>query len=151
MAFGHHNKETDPEHGNANAELGRHSSESNSLDGLDEYTALQKWISTYRDPKQQDVDPEFNNDSVADNQPSKSWWQFWRSSGAGRGPVADPSFVPNEYLETDIRSGLSGEEVERRRKRYGFNELESKKTNPFLKFLSYFQGPILYGKPSLQL
>jgi H+-transporting ATPase len=38
--------------------------------------------------------------------------------------------------------GLSGEEARGRLGQYGPNELAEKKTNPFLKFLSYFWGPI---------
>jgi H+-transporting ATPase len=49
-------------------------------------------------------------------------------------------------LNTDLRSGISNSEVETRRKRFGFNEISSEKTNWLKQFLSYFQGPILYGK-----
>ncbi len=38
--------------------------------------------------------------------------------------------------------GLSQAEAEKRLSQYGPNELEEKKTNPFLKFLTYFWGPI---------
>jgi H+-transporting ATPase len=38
--------------------------------------------------------------------------------------------------------GLSREEVQKRLEQYGYNEIEERKTNPFLKFLSYFWGPI---------
>jgi H+-transporting ATPase len=38
--------------------------------------------------------------------------------------------------------GLSSSEVERRRAQYGYNEIVEVKTSPFLKFLSYFWGPI---------
>jgi H+-transporting ATPase len=38
--------------------------------------------------------------------------------------------------------GLSGEEVQRRLEKYGYNEIEEKKQSPILKFLSYFWGPI---------
>ena len=38
--------------------------------------------------------------------------------------------------------GLSEEEVAKRQKKYGFNEIPEKKQNPLLKFLSYFWGPI---------
>ena len=38
--------------------------------------------------------------------------------------------------------GLSQAEAEKRLIQYGPNEIEEKKTNPFLKFLTYFWGPI---------
>lgn len=39
-------------------------------------------------------------------------------------------------------NGLSQSEIEQRIAEYGYNELVEKKTNPLLKFLSYFWGPI---------
>ena len=38
--------------------------------------------------------------------------------------------------------GLSNEDAQSRLSRYGYNELPEKETNPILKFLSYFWGPI---------
>jgi H+-transporting ATPase len=38
--------------------------------------------------------------------------------------------------------GLSQAEAQRRLAQYGYNEIAEKRTNPFLKFLSYFWGPI---------
>ena len=38
--------------------------------------------------------------------------------------------------------GLSQTEADKRLAQYGLNEIEEKKINPFLKFLSYFWGPI---------
>jgi H+-transporting ATPase len=38
--------------------------------------------------------------------------------------------------------GLSQAEAERRLAQYGYNEIPEKETNPFLKFLTYFWGPI---------
>jgi H+-transporting ATPase len=40
------------------------------------------------------------------------------------------------------KEGLTTSEVEKRREQYGPNEIPEKKTNPLLKFLSYFWGPI---------
>jgi H+-transporting ATPase len=46
-----------------------------------------------------------------------------------------------QQLETSLE-GLSLDEAQRRLARYGYNELPEEKTNPLLKFLSYFWGPI---------
>jgi H+-transporting ATPase len=40
------------------------------------------------------------------------------------------------------REGLAGIEAQKRLLHYGFNEIQEKKTNLFLKFMSYFWGPI---------
>ncbi len=42
----------------------------------------------------------------------------------------------------ESQKGLSQVEAERRLAQYGYNELPEEKTNPILKFLSYFWGPI---------
>jgi len=47
-------------------------------------------------------------------------------------------------LEADIKQGLSNHDVETRRKRFGWNEISTEKENLFIKFLSFFTGPILY-------
>jgi len=80
-----------------------------------------------------------------------------RENGAGRGqgtaPKNNRDTLPGgdgfpaslqtlkERLGSD-ESGLSSDEAARRIEQYGYNELEEKKTNPFLKFLSYYWGPI---------
>jgi H+-transporting ATPase len=53
--------------------------------------------------------------------------------------------VPLPELETELRyspDGLSDNDAKSRLLKYGPNEIEEKKTNPLLKFLSYFWGPI---------
>jgi len=53
--------------------------------------------------------------------------------------------LPMPELEKRLGSspeGLSQDEAQKRLAQYGPNELEEKKTNAFLKFLSYFWGPI---------
>lgn len=47
-------------------------------------------------------------------------------------------------LDTNPRSGLSTSEAERRLAQFGRNEIPEKKTNPVLKFLTYFIGPLAY-------
>ncbi|MEJ2450222.1 MAG: plasma-membrane proton-efflux P-type ATPase [Gammaproteobacteria bacterium] len=45
-------------------------------------------------------------------------------------------------LDSSMEKGLSSQEAARRLEQYGPNALEEKHVNPFLKFLSYFWGPI---------
>jgi H+-transporting ATPase len=57
----------------------------------------------------------------------------------------DLKTLPMAELENKLGSspeGLTQAEAQKRLKQYGPNEIEEKKTNPILKFLSYFWGPI---------
>ncbi len=57
----------------------------------------------------------------------------------------DFTSMPMEELQKKLESspdGLTEAEAEKRLTQYGPNEIEEKKTNMFLKFLSYFWGPI---------
>ncbi len=45
-------------------------------------------------------------------------------------------------LDVSPEQGLSDSEADNRLGKYGYNELTEEKVNPFLKFLSYFWGPI---------
>src|SRR5664280_2873052 len=57
----------------------------------------------------------------------------------------DLKSLPLPELQAKLGSspdGLSQVEAQKRLAQYGPNEIEEKKTNPFLKFLTYFWGPI---------
>ena len=57
----------------------------------------------------------------------------------------DLKTLPLAEVEKKLESspeGLTQAEAQKRLTQYGPNELKEKKTNPFLKFLSYFWGPI---------
>ena len=57
----------------------------------------------------------------------------------------DLKSLPMPEVEEKLGSspdGLSQAEAQKRLTQYGPNEIEEKKTNPFLKFLTYFWGPI---------
>ncbi|WP_231948460.1 plasma-membrane proton-efflux P-type ATPase [Phormidesmis priestleyi] len=60
-------------------------------------------------------------------------------------PKDDLKTLPMDQLEAKLESspeGLSQDEASKRLTQYGPNEIKEKKTNPYLKFLSYFWGPI---------
>ena len=78
-----------------------------------------------------------------------------QSSGQAKVPESTQELNPN--AKVDMKSlpmkelfeklgsspeGLSQAEAEKRLTQYGANEIEEKKINPFLKFLTYFWGPI---------
>jgi H+-transporting ATPase len=57
----------------------------------------------------------------------------------------DLKSLPLSEVETELGSspdGLSQAEAQKRLTQYGPNEIQEKKTNPLLKFLTYFWGPI---------
>ncbi|KAF2734902.1 plasma membrane ATPase 1 [Polyplosphaeria fusca] len=116
-----------------------------ALDGMDEYTALQHYIQRYRDPRTQ---PSSSGDEqmqdAEDARKGKAWWKFWRSGTSPQAQPKDEGVVPEDWLNTDIRAGITSHDVDTRRRRYGFNELTAEKVNWIKQFLGYFTGPILY-------
>ncbi len=65
--------------------------------------------------------------------------------GSKPGAKDDLKTLPLAEVEKKLGSspdGLTQAEAQKRLKQYGPNEIEEKKTNPILKFLSYFWGPI---------
>lgn len=116
--------------------------------GLDEYSALDKYIETYHDKG--DVESDIEGDQEAAEMGKKSpWWKFWGKKGAA-GAGGD-GYVPEEWLDVDIKQGIASGDIEHRRRLHGYNEISSEKENMFLKFLGYFTGPILYGESFIYL
>ncbi|UNI24688.1 hypothetical protein JDV02_010418 [Purpureocillium takamizusanense] len=113
-----------------------------NADNLEEYAALERYISTYREDGTRD------EDDPASKGRRRRWWQFWKTGAlepTDMQPAPEPdNTVPESWLNTDIHTGISAADVEERRKTYGWNELTAEKENLFVKFLSYFTGPILY-------
>lgn len=91
----------------------------------EEYTSLVRYISTYRDGRRKSTASELGMD---DDPVKRPWWAFWR--GRGKKKAVDGNFeVPDDWLDTELRQGLSSIDVENRRKKTGFNELTTEKEN----------------------
>ncbi len=108
-----------------------------------EYANLIRYISTYRDRRFSKAPSQASGEGDDAGKPKKQpFYKKIFSRGSGPSELFE---VPDEWLLTDIKQGLTDAQVEERRKKTGFNELTTEKENLFIKFLSYFQGPILYG------
>ncbi|MGB2622258.1 MAG: plasma-membrane proton-efflux P-type ATPase [Candidatus Acidiferrum sp.] len=85
--------------------------------------------------------PESNPSSKPESKPKSPA----SKSGSDPDPKNDLKTLPMAELEKKLDSspkGLSQAEAQKRLAQYGPNEIAEKKTNVFLKFLSYFWGPI---------
>lgn len=119
----------------------RHTREAGEESNLDEYSALNRYISTAQANRRGSTSSAGALSTGSEKK--KPWWKF---GGNAAGGVQDGFVTPDEWLQTDLRSGLSSADIEPRRKKTGWNELVTEKTNIFLQFIGYFRGPILYGK-----
>ena len=109
-----------------------------------EYANLIRYISTYRDRRFSKAPSQASGDDAdASKKAKRPFYKKWFTRGTGPGELYE---VPDEWLLTDIKTGLTAAEVEERRRKCGWNELTTEKENLFLKFLGYFKGPILYGE-----
>ena len=131
-----------PKDAEAGGNLGESSSSGNrESDNLGEYPALDRYISVYRD------DTPLSGEETHEKRKTP-WWKFWKfqdDEAVPHKPIPPGAGIPEDWLSTDISAGIRSSDVEERRKRTGYNELMAEKENPFVKFLSYFRGPILYG------
>ncbi|KAJ5726335.1 Plasma membrane ATPase [Penicillium malachiteum] len=106
--------------------------------GLDEYSALNRYISTARDGRRGSTSSAA---ALSEKAAKKSSWKFWSKTDD---TVEEGWQAPEEWVNTDLRSGLSSADIDPRRKKCGWNELVTEKTNIFVQFIGYFRGPILY-------
>ncbi|KAJ6085517.1 hypothetical protein N7499_005146 [Penicillium canescens] len=117
----------------------RHNREAGEEGNLDEYSALNRYISTARDGRRGSTSSAAALSTGEEKK--KPWWKLFGGKTDG---VSDGFVTPDEWLETDLRTGLSSSDIEPRRKKTGWNELVTEKTNIFIQFIGYFRGPILY-------
>jgi H+-transporting ATPase len=110
-----------------------------------EYANLIRYISTYRDRRFSKAPSQASEQDVGDATKEGKKPGFFGSL-LGKKEATTLYEVPEEWLNTDIKAGLTSAEVENRRRKTGFNELTTEKENMFVKFIGYFRGPILYGE-----
>ena len=112
-----------------------------------EYANLLRYISTYRDRRFSKAPSQVSGEDAAEASGEKKKQGFFGKIFGKKQKGGNDLFeVPEEWVLTDINTGLTSAEVENRRRKTGFNELTTEKENMFLKFLGYFKGPILYGE-----
>ncbi|CAL9737842.1 plasma membrane ATPase 1 [Monosporozyma servazzii] len=58
--------------------------------------------------------------------------------------VGEARIIPEEMLQTDPSHGLTSDEVARRRKKYGLNQMAEENESMVVKFLMFFIGPIQF-------
>ncbi|WWC93239.1 plasma-membrane proton-efflux P-type ATPase [Kwoniella sp. B9012] len=140
MALTHRkNHKKDPESGDADAEAKRNEEEEKKKYEGEEYDVLLRYV----EEQKQKLKNKKGDDDEDDDKNAKyvrKWYAPWKKTKVESGTKK----VPQEWLETDRQKGLSSSDIDERRKHSGWNELESPSENQFIKFISYFRGPILY-------
>ncbi|KAL7749445.1 plasma membrane H+-ATPase [Sorochytrium milnesiophthora] len=66
------------------------------------------------------------------------------AGGGGGTKIPTAVKIPDDMLQTDPTRGLSTEEAEKRKRRFGLNQLAEHKENLFLKFVNFFNGPVQF-------
>ncbi|KZT60582.1 plasma-membrane proton-e [Calocera cornea HHB12733] len=141
---GHHK---DPEKGDPDKEAQRNDGKEpaaddtdDNIEGSDEYDTLLKFIDREAE-RQRKHDEEAGDGEEKKMKKTRVWYMPWKVV-----EVEDDTekTVPKNWMETDMTKGLDDSAITERRQKFGYNELESKKDNVFLKFIGYFRGPILY-------
>ena len=125
-------------------------------DEADEYIRLLKFIDV--ESKKEKLRRDEDRGGGEDQEMKRLWYMPWKKVPALSTTARK---VPQSWLETDMSQGLSLAEIDVRRARFGYNELEryvdrrlaemhidfvySPRVNPLIQFVGYFRGPILFG------
>lgn len=99
---------------------------------------------TSKAAKQHQSDDEEDEDMDAliddlESQDGQAVEEEEEEAGASESPP-----IAEEFLNTSTRTGLSDQEVQQRRKKFGLNQMKEEKENLILKFFGYFIGPIQF-------
>ncbi|ORY32156.1 putative hydrogen-exporting ATPase [Naematelia encephala] len=141
MALTHRKKNKDAENGDAQAEKERHDAEEAKKYEGDEYDVLLRYVADQQAKLK--ARRGGNDEEEKDVKYIRKWYTPWKKTKV-EAAEKKASWIPEEWLDTDRQKGITTAEADERRKTVGYNELQSPTENQFLKFLSYFRGPILY-------
>lgn len=89
-----------------------------------------------------DDDEDEDIDQLIEDLQSDAGQEFYEEEAGEAGATARP--VPEELLQTDPSYGLTSDEVTKRRKKFGLNQMAEEKENLVVKFLMFFIGPIQF-------
>ena len=95
----------------------------------EEYTNLVRYISTFRDGRRKSTASELGMD---DEPAKRPWYAPWKGRGGKKKGPEGAFEVPDDWLDSELRQGLSNTEVENRRKKTGWNELTTEKENLYV-------------------
>lgn len=96
----------------------------------------------HHDPEGVPLEEDEDIDALIDDLESDDGHVLEEEEEVAPGASAKP--VPEELLNTDTRTGLTSEQVDARRRKYGLNQMSEEKENLVLKFLMFFVGPIQF-------
>ncbi|KAK4685145.1 H+-transporting ATPase, partial [Tremellales sp. Uapishka_1] len=134
------NHKRDPEAGDPEKEQQQNGDAQKKRYDGEEYESLLRYVADQQEAlKNKSDEPEKEDDE--NTKYTRKWYSPWKKV-----KVEDDSAkkIPQDWLNTDRQKGLSSSDIEQRRQVSGWNELTSPTENQFLKFFSYFKGPILY-------
>ncbi|KAF8179363.1 E1-E2 ATPase-domain-containing protein [Mycena galopus ATCC 62051] len=132
---------TSPTHFDANGDENGEGEKGNKYEG-EEYEVLLQ----YAQDQAALAEKHDEEDDEGEGKRKRLWYAPWKTVAvkSDKERKARLSLIPDDWLKTNMTQGLADNDVETRRKQFGYNELQSPKENQLLKFISYFRGPILY-------
>ncbi|KAF8312959.1 plasma-membrane proton-e [Clavulina sp. PMI_390] len=143
MALTHRRKAPPSENGDIEAgdprreEKQREEEERSRYEKGDEYEILLRYVTDEAEKAKRGK----SSDDDEETQYRRPWYAPWKKIEVKSDKEKE---IPEEWLQTEMSTGLNDSDIATRREPYGYNELTSESENQFIKFLSYFRGAILY-------
>lgn len=131
--------ETEKQRYSPNSQESGSFNDGNFEDEPDEYIRLLKFIDVEAKKEKRRRGRDRGGDEEQETR--RLWYMPWKKVVVESTSTCK---VPQRWLDTDMSQGLSESEINERRARFGYNELESPRVNPIVQLVGYFRGPILF-------